>query len=187
MNIYKLISDSKNYSNVIDESTLDNDIKNRAMDQFWKPFEENNFDIPALNLSKSDTGKLNFKSDIFWGVSPFYVFSEKAVEALRDILESRGQFLPVNIKSKRKNFIAYYPTNVIENALDKHLSSYVEIGHGYGVVLNKTCLVEDKLKGEYLFVLSECRYEVFVTDKFKKRVEEAGLVGFDFTHKVRTV
>lgn len=187
MKIYKLISDSENYSNVHHETTSKNYIKNRAMDQFWKPFDENNFNIPAINLYRSDTGKLNFKSDFFWGLSPFCVFSEKAVEVLRDILEPRGQFLPVDIKSKRKKFIGYYPTNALDNVFDKDLSSYIEIGYGYGVVLNDTFLIEEKIKNELLFTLSECRSEVFVTDYFKKRVEEAGLIGFDFSWQIKTV
>lgn len=185
--IYKLASNCRDFSSVIHNRQNGDSIQSLAIDRLWKPFNEDKFNKPTIDLYRSDTGKVNFKSDIFSDLSPFFVFSEKAIEALKDIFEPRGQFLPITMKSKRKKFMGYYPTNHIQNGFDQNLSEYSDIGYGHGVILFKPVLIKNKFENEYLFSLSEARGSVFVTDKFKKRVEEADLEGFDFTHKVKTV
>ena len=119
--LFELESNSGNYSSFLQTNwnKYYETIQYKAMhEQKWQPFNIDNFIIPELDLEPSDTGKKNFQHDISSNASPFFVFSENAIEALKDILEPRGQFLPIITPSKRKKFIGYYPTNVINGLVD---------------------------------------------------------------------
>ena len=181
--LYRILENTKNYSSFLQLSdSLGESIKIKSMqEQNWKPFDMKKFQIPEFELNSSDTGKRNFQHDISTHESPFYIFSENAIEALKDILEPRGQFLPIKTPSKRKKFIGYYPTNPLINAIDIEKSGMKD--HNYKVLgIKKESLHFKKgtVLDEYLFSLSEDRRYVFVTEKFRQRVEEAGLKGFDF-------
>ena len=181
--LYRILENTKDYSSFLQLSdSLGESIKIKSMhEQNWKPFDMKKFQIPEFELNSSDTGKRNFQHDISTHESPFYIFSENAVEALKDILEPRGQFLPIKTPSKRKKFIGYYPTNPLINAIDIEKSGMKD--HNYKVLgIKKESLHFKKgtVLDEYLFSLSEDRRYVFVTEKFRQRVEDAGLKGFDF-------
>ncbi|EEA2022283.1 hypothetical protein C8546_23120, partial [Salmonella enterica subsp. enterica serovar Muenchen] len=108
LTLFKLHSNSKDYSSFIKTNwnRFYETIQYKAMhEQKWKPFNIDDFVIPEFELDSSDTGKKNFQHDISATSKPFIVLSEHAVEALKDILEPRGQFLPINTPSKRKKFI----------------------------------------------------------------------------------
>ena len=48
-------------------------------------------------------------------------------------------------------------------------------------MIDKIVLIKEKIYDDYLFTIEESISRVFVTDKFKKLVEENGLVGFEFS------
>ena len=124
-------------------------------------------------------GKKNYQFDFSGFLNPFLVFSESALTALADILEPRGQLLPVITESKRKRFFGYDPTNPLSGCFDKEKSVYDECPNGF--VVEKPFLIAQNITDDYLFSVEEDMRRVFVTDKFKQRVEDANLLGFDFS------
>ena len=156
-------------------------IQERAMGQRWKPFGDDYQPI-KLELGRSDFGKKNYQFDFCGFSRPFLVFSESALTALADILEPRGQLLPVITESKRKKFYGYYPTNPLSGCFDKEKSVYDEWPNG--LIIRKLFLIAQNITDEYLFSVEEDISRVFVTDKFKQRVEDANLLGFDFSIEI---
>lgn len=185
--VYKIKSFSKTYSFFIENNDKEyiDSIQYKAMhNQSWGKFDLNKYEIPSFELCSSDTGKRNYKFDVSSSSSPFYIFSEKAVEALKDILEPRGQFLPIITPSKRKKYIGYYPTNPVINMIDvKKSGMEKEDLETFGVRnINDLYLKQEAELDDYIICFSEERLCVLVTEKFRKRVEEAGLEGFDFIY-----
>ena len=158
-------------------------IMGRAMGQRWKPFGDDYQPI-KFELRRSDSGKKNYQFDFCSFLSPFFVISESALTALADILEPRGQLLPVITESKRKKFYGYYPTNPLSGCFDKEKSIYEECPNG--LMIDKPFLIAQNITDEYLFSIEEDISFVFVTDKFKQRVEDANLLGFDFSFEIPT-
>ncbi|EKO3627867.1 hypothetical protein M3926_001929 [Vibrio metschnikovii] len=182
--IYILKSDVTNYCSFIqDYPEGEESIMGRSMRQEWKPFGSE-YQAITLELRANDFGKKNYQFDFSSALNPFFVMSESVVTALADILESRGQFLPVITESKRKKFVGYYPTNPLINCFDKENSVYRVAANG--LIVEKPVLITENITDDYLFCIEECIRRVFVTEKFKQRVEEAGLVGFDFSVEIPT-
>lgn len=160
-------------------------IQYKAMhNQSWEKFDLTKYEIPCFELCSSDTGKKNYKFDVSSASAPFYIFSEKAVESLKDILEPRGQFLPIITPSKRKRYLGYYPTNPLKNMIDLEKSNISEEElENFGIREIKNIHIKSgAIIDEYIICFSESRGCVLITEKFKKRVEEAGLEGFDFIY-----
>lgn len=185
--LYKLQTYFNDYSCFLEKNyeRYSNSIKHKALyEQNWKPFDLNKFKVPEFELLPSDNKKRNYQFDISSPSSPFYIFSEKAVEALKDILEPRGQFLPIITPSKRKKYIGYYPTKPLVNMIDIEKSGmdnkYLET---FGIKeINKLHLKQNAELDDYIICFSEDRVKVFVTEKFRNEVEQAGLKGFDFIY-----
>ena len=182
--LYTIQGNTKDYSDFLEINycNVEKCIQVKAMhEQNWKPFDMEKFVIPEFELARSDTGKKNFQHDISTHESPFYIFSENAVEALKDILEPRGQFLSIITPSKRKKFIGYYPTNPLIDAIDIEKSGMKDYDYKVlGIKRDDLHFKKGTVLDEYLFSLSEDRRYVFVTEKFRQRVEDAELKGFDF-------
>ena len=155
-------------------------IMGRAIDQRWKPFGDDYQPI-KLELRRNELGKKNYQFDFSGALNPFLVFSESALTTLADILEPRGQLLPVITESKRKKFYGYYPTNPLSGCFDKEKSIYEECPNA--LMIEKTFLIAKNITDEYLFSVEEYISRVFVTDKFKQLVEDANLLEFDFSVK----
>lgn len=182
--IYKLKSDVTNFCSFIEVyPTGQESMIGRAMDQDWREFGDDYTPV-TLKQCRSDTGKKNFQFDFSSMLSPFFVFSETALIALEDILLPRGQILPVTTESKKKSFFGYYPTNPLHGCFDKEKSEYREAEHG--LIIERPILIAKNISDEYLFSIEEDISRVFVTDKFKQRVEEAGLLAFDFSWEIPT-
>ncbi|WP_363322349.1 hypothetical protein [uncultured Gilliamella sp.] len=182
--IYYLKSDVTNYCSFIqDYQVLEEHIMIRSVEDPWKPFD-NKYQAITLELRSNDFGKKNYQFDFSGALEPFFVISEFALTALADILEPRGQVLPVITKSKRKQFFGYYPTNPLSGCFDKEKSVYQVYSKGF--VINKPVLIAENITDDYLFSIEEDISRVFVTEKFKQRVEEAGLLAFDFSIEIPT-
>jgi len=107
------------------------------------------------------------------------VFSRRAVEALRDLLEGHGEILPVMISDDE-----YFLLNVtrVVDALDESNSEVIRF-EGSSKVLNirSHSFYEEKLFGIMIFKIPQViTMDVFVTDVFVERVRSAGLKGFWF-------
>lgn len=181
---YLLKSDTKNHSSFIQNYPEgEESIMGRSRDEPWLPFGSDYTPV-KLELNRSDTGKKNYQFDFSGSLRPFFIISEMTLDKLRDILEPRGQVLPVITDSKKKQFFGYYPTNPLSDCFDKDKSIYRVAERG--LIIEKPVLVEDKVSDEYLFSIEEDISRVFVTDKFRERVEDAGLLGFDFSVVIPT-
>lgn len=189
--LYLILSHTKEYSCFLEKGDghYSKSIKNKALhEQNWKPFNLNTYVVPEFELINSDKGKRNYQFDVSTIENPFFIFSENAVESLKDILEPRGQFLPIKTPSKRKKFIGYYPTNVLTDSIDIEKSEMKDYDYkNMGIKKKNLHFKEGTILDEYLFSVSEDRLYVFVTEKFRQRVEEAGLKGFDFEGRDFTV
>lgn len=165
--------------------SLDNSILRKVIEeQCWKGFDLNNFNIPEFSLCPSDSGKKNYQFDISSSSFPFFIFSEDAIEKLAHILKPRGQLLPIITPSKRKKYMGYYPTTPLVNMIDVKKSGmddeYLET---FGIKeINNLHLKEEAELDDYIICFSEDRAKVFVTEKFRNEVEQAGLKGFDFIY-----
>ena len=180
--IYLLKSNLQDYSCFI-HSTKEKTIRMLALRQDWKSFGDD-YQVPKLILQSNDYGRKNYHFDISGSTSPFFIFSQKAADVLASVLRSRGQFLEVSTPSKRKKFISYYPTNPLPNCLDMEKSKYREFENG--LMIDKCILVSKNITDEYLFTLDswESGIHIFVTDKFRRLVEDNFLAGFDFSKEV---
>lgn len=153
-------------------------IQGIALEQNWNPFK--NYTPVKLELHSSDTGKKNYKFDFSGFLSPFLIFSENALSVLDFILTPRGQYLDIITSSKRKKYFGYYPTNVYpKGILDLEKSVYSEYPNG--LLIRKPVLIKDKIPDDYLFTIEEDISRIFVTEKFRKLVEEHNLIGFEFS------
>lgn len=182
MNIYKLKSDVTNYSSFIEDYPKGQEsVMGLSRDNWWKPFGANYTPV-TLEILANDLGIKNYRFYFNDMLSPFFVLSEFALNSLEDILLPRGELLPVITESKRKKFYGYYPTNPLSKCLDKDNSIYKEYPNG--LLIRKCVLIESEISDEYLFSIEEDISSVFVTEKFKQRISDAGLLGFDFSHQV---
>ncbi|OSN05641.1 hypothetical protein AU511_09290 [Lonsdalea iberica] len=184
MKIYLLRSTSKNTCSFIqDYPSGERSIIGRSMMRCWKPFL-NDYSEIRLELRKNDFGKKNYQFDFSSALGPFFIISESVLDKLSDILESRGQILPVITDSKKKKFFGYYPTNPLTGCFDTEKSIYRVAERG--LIIEKPVLIASNIVDEYLFSIEEDISRVFVTDRFKQRIEEAGLLGFDFSVEIPT-
>jgi hypothetical protein len=109
------------------------------------------------------------------GIIP--TFSQRAVEVLRDILEAHGEILPLSAETGR--YHAYNVTRVVD-ALDEQKSEIVRFSDGDVMRVARYEFLPDRLYKIPIFKVPQLRAQVFVTEEFVRRVEDAGLVGFDF-------
>ncbi|WP_322791055.1 hypothetical protein [Mixta theicola] len=180
--IYLLRSTSRNTCSFIQNYPEgERSIIGRCMLLNWKPFC-GNYQTIMLELRRNDVGKKNYQFDFSSALTPFFVISESTLDKLGDILKPRGQILPVITESKRKIFFGYYPTNPISGCFDMDKSIYRVVERG--LIVEKPVLINSKITDEYLFSIEEDISRVFVTEKFKERVEDAGLLGFDFSVEI---
>lgn len=183
LNIYFLRSDVVNYCSFIQSYPAgERSIIGRSMMRAWLPYDS--YYPVTLDLRRNDIGKKNYQFDFSGSLNPFFIISEVALNKLKDILEPRGQILPVITESKRKQFFGYYPTNPLSGCFDRDESIYRIAERG--LIIEKPALISANITDEYLFSIEEDISRVFVTDKFRQRVEEAGLLGFDFSVEIST-
>lgn len=187
MKIYKLISNIKEFSFFLyDHKGNSNRELSISRDSItWKWNYPSKYNIATFELRAGDNKKKNYNFDISTFESPFIIISEKAWLDLKDILEPRGVLLEINTQSKRKKFYGYYPTNSITiKSLNKELSTFTEYPNG--IIVRDLVLNEKYLSDDYLFSIENTSL-ILVTEKFKERVEKAGLLGFDFSEENNVV
>ena len=105
-------------------------------------------------------------------------FSERAVEVLRDVLESNGELLPLS--SSLGRYYAYNLTTIVDvlDAKRSDVSYYPESCRA--MYIDRYEVRPGKLEGLTIFQLRQEQGQVYVTDPFVLRVKEHGLKGFDF-------
>lgn len=108
------------------------------------------------------------------GVEP--AFTARAVEALRDVLFTHGQILP--LRSADGEFYLWNITTIVD-ALDEAASDVVRFSSGRIMTVEKWAFRRDAVDHHPAFKVPQLRRAYpFVTDAFMKRVAEEGLQGF---------
>lgn len=106
------------------------------------------------------------------------VFNARALEALDDLLEGRGELLPLQVEGGND----YYAFNItrLSDALDEERSRFKRF-EDTGRIMRILRYEFDagRLASETIFKIQQKpRSHEYVTASFRKRVEEAGLTGF---------
>lgn len=177
MRVYELRADGDTYEYV------DFELEDIPDEKFWPDYPRrlaDTWEPLTVRLHRQDpTGKPLLPGDFPALLPGVPVFSRRAVDALRDLLEPHGEILP--LLCEEGDYFLYNVIRVID-ALDLarceiprypdgSLAKYVE---SYAF---KPELVRDAL----IFKVPNFRHsEVFVTDRLVERVEQNGLRGFDF-------
>ena len=107
------------------------------------------------------------------------VFSQKAVSALRDVLEENGKLVP--IIAGGEDYFLFHATRVVD-ALDESNSEIIRFeGTSRVMYIETYAFFQEKLTEVILFKIPQLIDDtVFVTDQFVKRVRSARLKGFWF-------
>ena len=112
------------------------------------------------------------------------MFSGRAVEALRDVLEPNGELLALDCLEGV--YCAYNLLTIID-ALDQNRSDLKRFpSSGRIMLMNRYEFNPELLDDAVIFALPDMRGRRFVTDEFVQRVRSAGLLGFEF-HRVWSV
>jgi hypothetical protein len=176
--VYQL-QNQEGYQFLRGSSTDDSDIIHRLAGspagQHWAP--------PRVTLFR--------ESDFFEGAPPcdfprlegVPVFSVKAVDALRDVLEIHGEVLPLLCEDcEGRDYLAFNVTTVID-ALDVPRSDVKFFRDGVRVMhVTRYEFIPERLAGVAIFKLPQfAKSTVYVTDAFVQQVQDHGLTGFKFT------
>jgi len=116
------------------------------------------------------------------GVASACVFSARAVEVLGDLLDGRGELLPLT--GDQGSFFLFNVTHFTE-AFDEELSAYQRYSDGGVMGVERYVFDPQRLSEETIFKLRDLPgLYTYVTDAFVERVQEAGLTGFRFDRVV---
>lgn len=107
------------------------------------------------------------------------VFSRRATEALRQLLEPNGELLPV--KSKFGLYYAYQTTTLASGVLDFRKSKGIRLdgNSDYFFDMSDYVFYKSKLRGLSIFRIIQHPSEILVTDIFRERIEANKLLGFN--------
>ena len=109
------------------------------------------------------------------------VFSPRALEALGDLLEGRGELLPIRVVDAEDGYRIFNTTR-LSDVLDERetvFKRFQSSGRVRGI--ERAAINEAKLDGETIFKLPQVpRRYTLVTEPFVAAVDRAGLTGFEF-------
>jgi hypothetical protein len=107
-------------------------------------------------------------------------FSERAVDALRDLLEPNGELLPLKTRLRTKFFL--YNVLTISDALDRDHSQGVFLDSDPHRAIDIKYFAFDvkQIQSLSIFLIRELSSSVFVTNYFVERVNSSKLQGFAF-------
>jgi hypothetical protein len=113
-------------------------------------------------------------------------FNARALEALGDLLEGRGELLPVNVEGDGGGPHWVFNLTHLSDALDEERSDVARFkSSGRIMDIDRYEFDPERLSGETIFKLAQRpRSQYYATDEFRVRVEEAGLTGFDFRQRI---
>jgi hypothetical protein len=174
--VYRLQADSDRFQNLV---PMDDNERAKLEDRFdgtwignsWVPVRvrvlrgPNNEGLPAGDFPS------------LGGVVP--VFSLRAIDGLRDLLEPCGELLPLEIIAG--DYVAFNTTAVLD-ALDSERSSIVRFrSSGRVMDIERYAFKPEALGTASIFKLPETRWSrTYVDQAFVDRVEGLRLTGFDF-------
>ncbi|MEM9490682.1 MAG: DUF1629 domain-containing protein, partial [Myxococcota bacterium] len=170
MNIYQPIG-ADDYECVVCCDSEDYDV----FDEFdgsprsatWRPI--------AVRRYPGDEGERGLPSDFPWMVSDVLVLRERAVIALRDMLDRHGELLPLD-DHDGVGLVAYNVHTV--DALDESRSGILRIPGSPRIMdIERPAFIESAVRGLDIFRLPYRAMPTYVSQGFVDRVASAGLVG----------
>lgn len=111
----------------------------------------------------------------------FPAFSQRAIEALRDLLDPNGEILSIESDTKTKFF--FFNVLTISDALDQEKSecNFWSNPPTTATSIDRFVFCSDRLRDSAIFRIRELPMSVFVTDEFVNRVDSHELHGLQFT------
>jgi hypothetical protein len=118
------------------------------------------------------------------------IFSRRAVDVLGDLLAEDGELLPLDCDEGE--YFAYNVTRIID-VLDKERSQidwHIDVDRSGPRIRAKKVTIrriyhfeihQERMGDAAIFRLPQCLFDLYVTDVFRDRAEEAGLQGMEFT------
>lgn len=170
MRIWKLDSDVDNYAYLIPEKDQDQEKVNFCGEKLGNNWIPVRFKFGG-EIQLGDCPDLNASAP---------VFSEKAVEILKDLIEDSVEILPLQTKIG-----SYYAINVIDilDCIDYSNSKFVKFKSSNRImVFEKYAFHLGCVQERNIFkIIDEPGKRAFVSDTFRERVLNSGLKGFQFT------
>jgi len=176
MNLFELRSDGDRYQNLVFESENDwatvRRFDGRSLSTSWT--------APIVEIFRDDKHNRNLPPSDFPALVPGVpVFSLRALNVLKDVLEKNGETL--QLSCSEGEYYAFNVTTFID-ALDES-NSEIERFESSGRIMRvlRYAFFGNRLGGATIFKIPQFpRSEVYVTDQFCKMVMDNGLVGFKF-------
>jgi hypothetical protein len=176
VNVYIPVADADRYQVLkpVDEDEYDrlfDGFRGAPMAETWTPMA-----VRVRTEADTDAGRPPGDFPSIGGAPP--VFSARAVEALADLLEGRGELLP--LLSAEGEYYAFNVTRLADG-LDEERSVITRFSDGRVMNIEEYAFVPEPLVDETIFKLPQIpeTYE-YVTDPFVERVRERALEGFVF-------
>ena len=107
-------------------------------------------------------------------------FSQRAVDALRNLLEPNGEILPLSTPLGSYYFFNCTTIADVLNWKKSDVRWHYESKPYSAILINRYEFFPKKLGSLVIFVLPELPHEIYVTDVFVERVRRHGLNGFNF-------
>ena len=177
MNVYILDADGNRYQNLVFTSDKDwtilRQFDGRSLLSYWT--------APTVEVFRDDEFNRNLPPSDFPSLAPDVpVFSQRAVNALQELLRENGEILPLSCSEGE-----YYAFNVTTSvdALDES-KSVVKRFKSSGRIMRilKYVFFGDRLSDATIFKIPQSRGNIFVTNRFRKIILDNQLLGFKFVN-----
>lgn len=133
---------------------------------------------PQMKVVRSYKGRKYKSADCPWYTGSGLALRERAMHAVKDLVESCGELLPFSVEGEPFYFVN---ARIISGALDMEKSDISRFTSGRIMSINKPVFYAQKLEGLALFRLSEISVSVlYLGESFVRRWNEAGLTGIRF-------
>jgi hypothetical protein len=175
MTVYELLADANRYESL---DFLSVEVFMGFFGSFDGKLMADRWTAPEVRLARERKHRGRPASDYPFLCAGLAVFSERAVAALRDLLEDAGEILP--LPSPDGSYSACNVTRVVD-ALDREQSEIAYFDDGRIMHVRRYVFLADRLADVPLFKLAGFeKGRIYVTDAFVQRAKEHGLVGFWF-------
>lgn len=172
-NIYLLKADSNHFQNLVFvNQPVYNDLRPFLGQEItdWRPLK--------VRVFREDRANKNLPVSDFPTFATVPVFSRRACEILKKILEGNGQLL--SLACDEGEYFAFNVTTLCD-AFDKTASQVTELPGGGIIMVKKYVLLADPINEATIFKIPQTAVlDVFVDERFKNLVESNKLKGFLF-------
>lgn len=171
MKIWKLIPKANDYENLysLEEFDLDRlqSFDGRSKAEGWRPWR---FRPLEGNMEWGDMASYHTHIPT---VTPNFI------EATRDLIESSVEILPIDCEGKELYLLN---TTEVLDCIDYTKAKPITFTNSSKIMMfEKYAFIEEKVKGKHFFKIKELPVGgVFVSDEFRQRTIDKGLVGIRF-------